>query len=52
VSINARKKGYEEITKRYRLKYTPTYVLVDKNAEKIYRRVGSFSYEKFKSLVA
>lgn len=51
VSINARKKGYEEITERYRLKYTPTFVLVDKNAEKIYRRVGSFSYEKFKSLV-
>ena len=51
VSINVREKGYEEITERYRLKYTPTYVLVDKNAEKIYRRVGSFSYEKFQSLV-
>ena len=52
VSINARKKDYEEIIERYRLKYTPTYVLVDQNAEKIYKRVGSFSYQKFQSLIA
>lgn len=52
VSVNASKKGYLEISKKYNLRYTPTYVLVDKFGEKIYKRVGTFNIEKFDSLVS
>ena len=41
---------YNEIIEKYGLEFTPTYVLVDNNAEKIYKRVGNFKLEKFTSL--
>ena len=50
VSVNASKKDYNEIIEKYGLEFTPTYVLVDNNAEKIYKRVGNFKLEKFTSL--
>ena len=52
VSVNASKKNYLETVEKYNLKYTPTYVLVDKQGEKIYKRVGTFNVEKFDSLVS
>ena len=52
VSVNASKKNYLETIEKYNLKYTPTYVLVDKQGEKIYKRVGTFNVEKFDSLVS
>ena len=52
VTVNASKKGYEAIREKYRLKFTPTYVLVDSNGEKIHKRVGSFSIKKFNSLIS
>lgn len=52
VTVNASKKGYEAIREKYRLKFTPTYVLVDSNGEKIHKRVGSFSINKFNSLIS
>ena len=51
VSINASKKEYKEIIEKYRLKFTPTYVLVDSNGERVHKRVGSFSIKKFTSLI-
>jgi len=36
--------------KKFIKEFTPTYVLVDNNAEKIYKRVGNFKLEKFTSL--
>ena len=51
-SVNASKKNYLETIEKYNLKYTPTYVLVDKQGEKIYKRVGTFNVEKFDSLVS
>ena len=51
VSINASKKEYKEIIEKYRLKFTPTYVLVDSNGERIHKRTGSFSKRKFNSLI-
>ena len=36
VSVNASKKDYLETIQKYNLKYTPTYVLVDRYGEKIY----------------
>ena len=50
ISVNASKKDYNEIVEKYGLEFTPTYVLVDNNAEKIYKRVGNFKLEKFTSL--
>ena len=52
VSVNASKKDYLETIEKYNLKYTPTYVLVDKYGEKIYKRVGTFNVEKFDSIVS
>ena len=52
VSVNASKKDYLETIQKYNLKYTPTYVLVDRYGEKIYKRVGTFNVEKFDSLVS
>ena len=52
VSVNASKKNYLETIEKYNLKYTPTYVLVDNQGEKIYKRVGTFNVEKFDSLVS
>ena len=52
VSVNASKKDYLETIEKYNLKYTPTYVLVDKHGDKIYKRVGTFNVEKFDSLVS
>lgn len=52
VSVNASKKDYLEITQKYNLKYTPTYVLVDSTGEKIYKRVGNFNIEKFNSIIS
>jgi len=52
VSVNASKKNYLGTIEKYNLKYTPTYVLVDKQGEKIYKRVGTFNVEKFDSLVS
>ena len=52
VSVNASKKNYLEITQKYNLKYTPTYVLVDSTGEKIYKRVGNFNIEKFNSIIS
>ena len=52
VSVNASKKDYHETIQKYNLKYTPTYVLVDRYGEKIYKRVGTFNVEKFDSLVS
>ena len=52
VSVNASKKDYLETIEKYNLKYTPTYVLVDNQGEKIYKRVGTFNVEKFDSLVS
>ena len=37
VSVNASKKDYLETIEKYNLKYTPTYVLVDKHGDKIYK---------------
>ena len=51
VSINASKKEYKEITEKYRLNFTPTYVLVDSDGERIHKRTGSFSKRKFNSLI-
>ena len=51
VSINASKKEYKEIIEKYRLKFTPTYVLVDSDGERIHKRTGSFSKRKFNSLI-
>ena len=51
VSINASKKEYKEIIEKYRLKFTPTYILVDSNGERVHKRVGSFSNKKFTSLI-
>ena len=52
VSVNASKKNYLETIEKYNLKYTPTYVLVDNQGEKIYKRVGTFNVEKSDSLVS
>jgi len=52
VSVNASKKDYLETIEKYNLKYTPTYVLVDKHGDKIYKRGGTFNVEKFDSLVS
>ena len=52
MSVNASKKDYLETIEKYNLKYTPTYVLVDNQGEKIYKRVGTFNVEKFDSLVS
>ena len=50
VSVNASKKNYNDIIEKYDLQFTPTYVLVDSNANKIYKKVGNFKLEKFTSL--
>lgn len=50
VSVNASKKNYNDTVAKYNLEYTPTYVLVDRNAELVYKRVGNFKLEKFESL--
>ena len=52
MSVNASKKNYLGTIEKYNLKYTPTYVLVDNQGEKIYKRVGTFNVEKFDSLVS
>jgi hypothetical protein len=48
--VNASKKNYNDTVAKYNLEYTPTYVLVDRNAELVYKRVGNFKLEKFESL--
>ena len=52
VSVNASKKNYKDIIEKYELEFTPTYVLVDSNADKIFKRVGNFKLEKFTSLTS
>ena len=50
VSVNASKKNYNEIIEKYGLEFTPSYILVDSNAEMVYKRVGNFKLDKFISL--
>ena len=52
VSVNASKKNYKDIIEKYELEFTPTYVLVDSNADKLFKRVGNFKLEKFTSLTS
>ena len=52
VSVNASKKNYKDIIEKYDLEFTPTYVLVDSNADKLFKRVGNFKLEKFTSLTS
>lgn len=47
ISINASKDRNHEYIKKYNLKYTPSYVLVDKNFNSIAKRVGSFNSNYF-----